>query len=287
MTILELKRHFKNALSERYTEAESAQIFTIFFYEKTGLDRFQQRRFSHQEILKSDEEEFLSLIEQLKSGKPYQQVLGHTEFFKLKFLVNEHVLIPRPETEELLEIIISEISSHLKNKNISSVSNLKILDIGTGSGVIPIVLKKKFPKAKVFALDVSKEALKIAKQNAEIHKAEIEFIEADYLNTELSENFDIIISNPPYIGKEEQHEIHESVKDFEPNIALFSPTKDALIFYRKIAKDCSEHLREEGMFLLEINQKLGQETLDLFKNFSEKKLLKDLSDNDRFVIGRK
>ena len=287
MTILELKRHFKNALSERYTEAESAQIFTIFFYEKTGLDRFQQRRFSHQEILKSDEEDFLSLIEELKSGKPYQQVLGHAEFFKLKFWVNEHVLIPRPETEELLEFAIQEITNSTKNKASSPVSNLKILDIGTGSGVIPIVLKKKFPKAKVCAIDISKDALKIAKQNAEFHKAEIEFIEADYLNTALSEKFDIIISNPPYIGKEEQHEIHESVKDFEPNIALFSPTKDALIFYRKIAKDCSEHLREEGMFFLEINQKLGQETLDLFKNFSEKKLLKDLSDNDRFVIGRK
>jgi release factor glutamine methyltransferase len=118
-------------------------------------------------------------------------------------------------------------------------------------------------------------------------EAEIKFLQADYLNTNLTEKYDVIISNPPYIGSDENIEIEDSVKGFEPNIALFSPTSDALIFYRKIAKDCENHLNENGLFFLEINQKLGKETLELFSNYSESRLIKDLSGNDRFVMGRK
>ena len=282
MNFLEFKRHFKTELSEIYSESESAELCSIFLYEKIGFDKFHQRRFSHQDLLQSDEEELLDIVHQLKSGKPYQQILGHTEFYGLKFWVNENVLIPRPETEELLEIAISEISN-LK----SQISNLKILDIGTGSGIIPITLKKHFPEALVSAIDISEKALELAKKNAKLHQTEIHFIAADYLNTELTENFDIIISNPPYIGIDEEIEIADSVKEYEPNIALFSPTKDALIFYRKIATDCQKNLNPNGLFFLEINQKLGQETLDLFQDFTEKKLMKDLSDNHRFIIGKK
>jgi release factor glutamine methyltransferase len=196
------------------------------------------------------------------------------------------VLIPRPETEELLEIAIDKIKNQFVILN-DIKKTIKILDIGTGSGIIPITLKKHFPEAEVSAMDISEKALEIAKKNATFHQTEINFIEADYLNDELAEKYDVIISNPPYIGIEENVEIAASVKDFEPNIALFSPTKDALLFYRKIAKDCLNYLNENGLFFLEINQKLGNETLDLFQEFSEKKLIKDLSDNDRFVVGRK
>ena len=282
MTILEFKRYFKSELSELYTEAESAQLYSVFLYEKTGFDRFQQRRFAHQELLISDEEELKEIIEELKTGKPYQQILGHTEFYGKKFFVDENVLIPRPETEELVELAKIEIQN-LKSK----IQNLKLLDIGTGSGIIPITLKKYFPNAEISAMDISEKALEIAKKNADFHKKEINFIQADFLNTELTEKYDIIISNPPYIGIEENIEIEDSVKGFEPNIALFSPTSDALIFYKKIAKDGEKHLNENGMIFLEINQKLGIETLELFSNYSESRLIKDLSGNDRFVLAKK
>mgnify|MGYP003617752742 FL=1 len=282
MTILEFKRYFKSELSELYTEAESAQLYSVFLYEKTGFDRFQQRRFAHQELLISDEEELKEIIEELKTGKPYQQILGHTEFYGKKFFVDENVLIPRPETEELVELAKIEIQN-LKSK----IQNLKLLDIGTGSGIIPITLKKHFPNAEISAIDISEKALEIAQKNADFHKKEINFIQADFLNTELTEKYDIIISNPPYIGIEENIEIEDSVKGFEPNIALFSPTSDALIFYKKIAKDGEKHLNENGMIFLEINQKLGKETLELFSNYSESRLIKDLSGNDRFVFAKK
>ena len=282
MTILEFKRYFKSELSELYTEAESAQLYSIFLYEKTGFDRFQQRRFAHQELLISDEEELKEIIEELKTGKPYQQILGHTEFYGKKFFVDENVLIPRPETEELVELAKIEIQN-LKSK----IQNLKLLDIGTGSGIIPITLKKYFPNAEISAMDISEKALEIAQKNADFHKKEINFIQADFLNTELTEKYDIIISNPPYIGIEENIEIEDSVKSFEPNIALFSPTSDALIFYKKIAKDGEKYLNENGMIFLEINQKLGKETLELFSNYSESRLIKDLSGNDRFVFAKK
>ena len=282
MTILEFKRYFKSELSELYTEAESAQLYSVFLYEKTGFDRFQQRRFAHQELLISDEEELQEITSELKTGKPYQQILGHTEFYGKKFFVDENVLIPRPETEELVELAKIEIQN-LKSK----IQNLKLLDIGTGSGIIPITLKKHFPNAEISAIDISEKALEIAQKNADFHQANIQFIQQDYLNTKLEENYDIIISNPPYIGIEENIEIEDSVKGFEPNIALFSPTSDALIFYKKIAKDGEKYLNENGMIFLEINQKLGKETLELFSNYSESRLIKDLSGNDRFVFAKK
>ena len=226
--------------------------------------------------------EFEKVTKELKKGKPYQQILGYTEFYGNRFFVDENVLIPRPETEELLELAISKIKN-LKSK----IQHLKLLDVGTGSGIIPITLKKHFPKAIVSAIEISEKALEIAQKNADFHQTEIKFLQADYLNTDLTENYDVIISNPPYIGIDENTEIEDSVKGFEPNIALFSPTSDALIFYRKIAKDCETNLNKKGLFFLEINQKLGKETLKLFKNFSESELVKDLSGNDRFVMGRK
>ena len=280
MTILEFKRHFKSELSELYTEAESARLYSIFLYEKTGFDAFQQRRFAHQELLISDEEDLKEILQELKKGKPYQQILGHTEFYGNRFVVDENVLIPRPETEELLEITIQRLKK-LK------IKKLKILDVGTGSGIIPITLKKHFPDTEISAMDISEKALEIAQKNATFHKTRINFIQSDYLNTDFTEKYDVIISNPPYIGIDENAEIEDSVKGFEPNIALFSPTSDALIFYRKIAKDADKFLNEKGMIFLEINQKLGNETLELFKNFSESELVKDLSGNDRFVIGKK
>ncbi|MEJ5049219.1 peptide chain release factor N(5)-glutamine methyltransferase [Chryseobacterium culicis] len=282
MTISAFKKYFKTELSGLYTESESVFLSSLFIHQIVGFDNFQQRRSSEQELLMDDAKKLCDLVAELKTGRPYQQILGETEFYGMKILVNENVLIPRPETEELLEMAIREIQS-LKFE----VQNFKILDIGTGSGIIPLVLKKYFPGAHVSSIDFSEKALETAQRNAEYHQLDINFIHADYLNFELAESYDIIISNPPYIGIEEEIEIADSVKEFEPKMALFSPTADALIFYRKIAEDAKKYLKDEGLLFLEINQKLGPETLELYQYFSNAQLLKDLSENDRFIYGRK
>ncbi|MDQ1161866.1 release factor glutamine methyltransferase [Chryseobacterium sp. SORGH_AS 447] len=284
MTISEFKTYFKKELSGCYTDSENRFLSSIFVEKIVGFNAFYQRRFSGQELLIDDEEKLLHAVSALKTGRPYQQVLGETEFYGMSFFVNEHVLIPRPETEELLEFAIKKI----QQSELYDSENLKILDIGTGSGVIPLVLKKYFPHAQVFSIDFSEKALETAKRNADLHRLNVNFIHADYLNFKPDDRFDIIISNPPYIGIDEEHEIENSVKGFEPMMALFSPTSDALIFYRKIAEDAKKHLQNNGLLFLEINQKLGPETLELYlPHFSEAELIKDLSENDRFVFGRK
>lgn len=282
MTISEFKIYFNKELSELYTESESAALYSIFVNKLVGFDKYLQRRFENQPLLESHIEDLENFISELKTGKPFQHILGETEFYGLKIFVDENVLIPRPETEELLELAIEKIKNNFQNKA------LKILDIGTGSGIIPIVLKKKFPDAKISAIDYSEKALEVAQKNADFHKVEIEFIHQDYLNENLNQKYDIIISNPPYIGIDEEHEIADSVKDFEPKMALFSPTSNALVFYEKIAKDCRKYLSENGMIFLEINQKLGYETLQLYQEIlADVHLMKDISGNDRFVWGKK
>ncbi|MBF8455861.1 peptide chain release factor N(5)-glutamine methyltransferase [Kaistella sp. G5-32] len=282
MTILEFKKIFTENLSSLYTHPESAELYSIFIEREIGYSKFEQRQSGNERLSEIQIENLNNIISQLKTGKPFQQILGETAFYGLKFFVDENVLIARPETEELLELAIDKIKkSGLKNE-------LKILDIGTGSGIIPIVLKKHFPAAKVSAIDFSEDALKTAKRNADFHEVEINFIHQDYLNEELKESFDVIISNPPYIGIEEEDEIADSVKEFEPKMALFSPNSNALVFYEKIAQDCEKYLVENGLVFLEINQKLGIETRKLFVGvLSEVELMKDLSGNERFVWGRK
>lgn len=283
MTISEYKKFFKTELSELYTDSETAFLSSVFIEKITGFHSFFQRKLSDQELLIDDMQRLSEVLNELKTGKPYQHILGEAEFYGMTFFVNEHVLIPRPETEELLEFALKKI-----HNSTLLIDKLKILDIGTGSGIIPLVLKKHFPDAEVSSIDYSEKALEVAKKNADFHQLNINFIHTDYLNFELKEQFDVIISNPPYIGIDEQDEIEDSVKGFEPMMALFSPTSDALIFYRKIAEDVQKCLSDNGLLFLEINQKLGPETLELYKNgFTEAELIKDLSGNDRFIFGRR
>lgn len=280
MTISELKTRFQEELSDLYSKSETEELFSIFSEYVLNLNKFELRMNIDTPLLEGIYHQFDQIISTLKSGKPYQQIIGETEFYGKKFFVNDHVLIPRPETEELLELASHYISEYQKNNNSITI---KILDIGTGSGVIPIILKIMFPSADITSIDISAEALDVARKNATHHNTEINFVKKDYLNENLDEVYDVIISNPPYIGIEENPEIEDSVKSFEPNLALFSPTSDALIFYKKIAEDSKKHLVENGLIFLEINQKLGKETLDLYQNFKMSKLIKDISDNDRMI----
>ncbi|MGS0747043.1 peptide chain release factor N(5)-glutamine methyltransferase [Halpernia sp. GG3] len=284
MTIEDLKNAFALKLSKIYSASEVLELFSIFAQEKLNFSKIELRNNSAAKLSNEQEIFFLKVLKQLENNIPYQYILGETEFFGLKFKVSSAVLIPRPETEELLELAISKIKkARSDNRN----ENLKILEIGTGSGIIPIVLKKNFPNAEISAIEISAEALEIAKLNAEYHKANINFIFGDYLTAVLEGEYDVIISNPPYIGLNEENEIEDSVKNVEPKIALFAPTLDPLIFYKKISNDSEKYLGEHGQIFLEINQKLGVETLELFKSFKYSELLKDMSENDRFIFASK
>ncbi len=283
MTLQDLKDVYKTELSAIYDAGEIAELFAVFTTEFVGLSRIEQRRSSDLILTEDQTKVLIQALNELKSGKPFQQILGKTEFYGVDFIVTEDVLVPRPETEELLELAIGQI-----NRIHTTKRTLKILDIGTGSGIIPIILKKHFPEAKVCAVDFSQKALEVAQKNAALHNVDINFIHADYLNSELSDVFEVIISNPPYIGQNEKSDIAVSVKDFEPEMALFSPTENALIFYEKIAGDCKKHLGAGGMVFLEINQKLGAETCGLFEEvLTRAELVKDISGNDRMVWGIK
>ncbi|OPC36976.1 peptide chain release factor N(5)-glutamine methyltransferase [Elizabethkingia miricola] len=279
MKIQELQQRYSKELTQSYSENEIQKLFTYFAEEYLQYNSIQLKMYADQEVEEAQKLQFTQALEELKSGKPYQQILGKAYFYGEEFFVNENVLIPRPETEELIELILEKLPSD---------KELKILDIGTGSGCIAITIAKHLKHANVYALDYSGKALEIAKKNAVLHQTDIQFIQQDYLNSHLPEIFDVIISNPPYIGTEEEIGIENSVKDFEPMMALFAPENDVLAFYRKIANDTETSLSNEGFVFLEINQKLGPETLELYKNkLSEAYLLKDISDNDRMIWGRK
>jgi release factor glutamine methyltransferase len=226
----------------------------------------------------------------LQQEKPIQYITGETWFYGLRFQVNENTLIPRPETEELVEWIIESQKSNVQSQT------LAILDIGTGTGCIPISLKTNILQANVSAIDVSEHALEVAKRNAELNKVEINFIQANILevqdlsqlstpNSQLRTNFDIIVSNPPYVRNLEKQEIKKNVLDYEPHLALFVEDTDALLFYRKIAQLALKNLSPNGLLFFEINQYLGNETVELLKKlgFKNIELKKDLYGNDRMI----
>lgn len=279
MKIQELQQLYSKELTLLYSESEIQKLFTYLAEEYLQYNSIQLKMYADQEVEEAQKLQFTQALEELKSGKPYQQILGKAYFYGEEFFVNENVLIPRPETEELIELILEKLPSD---------KELKVLDIGTGSGCIAITIAKHLKQANVYALDYSEKALEMAKKNAVLHHTEIHFIQQDYLNSHLPEVFDVIISNPPYIGTEEEIDIENSVKDFEPMMALFAPENDVLAFYRKIANDTETSLSDEGFVFLEINQKLGPETLELYKDkLSEAYLLKDISGNNRMIWGRK
>ncbi len=281
MTFKELQQYFQSELAPIYPKDETQSLFQIMVMEFLGLDRIALRSSIDLPLKKDDENRLKDLAAVLLTGKPYQQILGKAAFYRLEFLVNEHVLIPRPETEELVELALSTLTS-------ASNSSLSLVDIGTGSGAIPIVLKKHLPLAEIHALDVSEKALEVAKANALALQCPIHFHLMDVLQEPLPQNFDVIVSNPPYIGLDEQRAINQSVKDFEPRLALFSPTNDPLLFYKRIAALVETQLNPGGYLFLEINQKLGPQTLELYTGrLSKLDLIKDLSGNDRFIVGKK
>lgn len=284
MKIKEYRSQFIQELTPIYDAGEAESFFYLILEEKNQMKRIDLALRPDLEFSKEELLVWNSILEQLKKEIPIQYLLGKTSFYGLDFEVNESVLIPRPETEELVEWILS-------NNRISQESkNLKILDIGTGSGCIAISLAKNIPNSQVYAIDVSVKALATAKKNAELNNVKVTFINQNILETEdLLQQFDIIVSNPPYVRNLEKEEIKKNVLDNEPHLALFVDDNDALIFYRKIAELAQKSLSPNGQLFYEINQYLGKEMIELLEKmgFINIELRQDIYGNDRMIRGKR
>jgi len=288
MTIKHYRDYFIQELTPLYDVGEAESFFYLILEAKHQLKRVDIALQPDLAFSETELKTWSSILEQLKKEIPIQYILGVTHFYGLEFEVNSAVLIPRPETEELVDWIIQSRNFGTKlNPEISEQnSKLNILDIGTGSGCIAVALAKNLPNAQVFALDVSEQALATAKKNAEKNQVHLSFIHQSILETEdLAQEFDIIVSNPPYVRELEKHEIKNNVLDNEPHLALFVEDNDALIFYRKIAQLAQKNLKSEGQLYFEINQYLGKETLNLLleMGFKNCELRQDIYGNDRMI----
>ncbi len=280
MKIKEYRTQFIQELAPIYDVGEAENFFYLILEEKHKLKRIDLAL--QPDLVFSDDEIVVwnLILKQLKQEIPVQYLLGKTSFYGLEFEVNANVLIPRSETEELVDWILKSQKSKVESQKI------RILDIGTGSGCIAIALAKNLPNATVFAIDVSENALATAKINAENNSVNVTFINQNILETEdLQQQFDIIVSNPPYVRHLEKEEIKKNVLDNEPHLALFVADNDALVFYKKIAELAQKNLSENGQLYFEINQYLGKETIDLLQkmNFATTELRKDIYGNDRMA----
>jgi len=282
MTILQAGKDLSVELSKIYNEREAIQVTNMVMEKITGFSN-AERLINKQLALTSEQQDQLQVFrEQLMQHKPVQYVLHEAWFAGLKLYVDENVLIPRPETEELVEAIVADVGE-LPQKALS------LIDIGTGSGCIAIALKKKLANLEVYAMEISDKALKVARRNATENDADIRFLHADILNWEKHKDplpLDIIVSNPPYIKKMEANEMAANVLLYEPHQALFVPDNDALLFYRTIAEFALGNLkRGAGKIFVEINEMLAEEVATMFrqKGFSEVIIRKDMQQKDRIV----
>lgn len=275
MQIKYYQSYFKESLTPIYDAVEAEQLFLIALEEiegKTRIDLVMNPTMQTDKVAVWE-----SVLEELKQEKPIQYIFGQAYFYGLTFKVNEFTLIPRAETEELVEWIINSVNPS---------KPVRILDIGTGSGCIGITLANELPLARVTLMDVSDKALEVAKQNAVSNGVAVETVLQDVLQLEkLKSQYDIIVSNPPYVRNLEKVEIKKNVLDYEPHLALFVEDNDPLIFYRKIALLANNNLQTGGMLFYEINQYLGEETKTLFESldFTGVELRKDMVGNDRMI----
>ncbi len=285
MTLSEARTVLTKELSNVYDREELKNIIDLVIEHITGLQRIDQVKTKIPYLTCTQLEDIDSITERLKKNEPLQYVLGEAWFAGMKLKVNKNVLIPRPETEELVDWIIKEAVS-------TGMQDVGIIDIGTGSGCIPITLKKKLPDCDITAIDVCSEALFIATENAIEQNTDVNFILLDFLAEEEWNElgiFDIIVSNPPYVKQSEKDSMHERVTSFEPPLALFVPDNDALLFYKKLAGFSYNHLHTGGRLFVEINEALAKEVLTLFQSAGlvNVQLKKDMQGKDRMVLAIK
>jgi release factor glutamine methyltransferase len=280
MIIGEIDKYIIDKIKPVYglDEAKSITKLAIEYLEKRS--RYDVSKGSGNEATASMQSVVNSMVNYLLQEKPIQYIVEEAWFWNLPFYVNENVLIPRPETEELVKFIVDDQSNTPNNSQ-------TILDIGSGSGCIPISLKKELTTAQITSIDISLDALTVARQNAQTHQTSINWLALDFLdnnNWEQLRTYSIIVSNPPYIPEEERAKLDKNVADWEPDTALFVPDKDPLLFYRKIAEFGKTHLTEQGKIYLECHQDFAEATLALFlANGYSTILKKDIFDNNRMI----
>ncbi|HVS91651.1 MAG TPA: peptide chain release factor N(5)-glutamine methyltransferase [Mucilaginibacter sp.] len=281
-SLKDVSQTFRQDLTNLYDVNETDSLFRMAIEEVTGFSSSKIKAFPELELSESQVKAIQKILTELKTGKPIQYILGHTEFYGLTFKVNPSVLIPRPETEELVEWIISSVG--IKRLAVGS-----LLDIGTGSGCIAISLKKHLPHFTVYAVDISAQALEIASENASLNDVEIEFIQTDILNlppkSPILGKKKVIVSNPPYVTVKDKIEMHQNVTEFEPHTALFVPENDPLIFYKAIIDFARESLEVGGWLFFEINENYGEQIVELLNHnlFNNIVIRKDLSGKDRMI----
>lgn len=270
------KNFIKNELKDLYSPGEISSLTRLILEKEFSIPFVDILACKFNNLSDADTQKLREIVGKLKKSEPIQYILGETDFFGLTFSVNQSVLIPRPETEELVQWILDTTSK----------DSVKILDIGTGSGCIAVSLAKKLPLAEVHAWDISKEALAVAQQNAERNQVDVVFSEKNILETSFSDNkFDVIVSNPPYVTESEKSVMEQNVLDYEPHQALFVPDENALIFYEKISDFALNNLNVGGKLFFEINREKGKaiELLLQQKGFTNIELKRDISGNERMI----
>lgn len=279
MLLREIKNIFHSELDVLYGKEEVSSFFYLLIEHYFDLERFVLTIQPELVIDKEQETIIFNALANLKLERPIQHIIGSSYFMELDFKINSHVLIPRPETEELVRWILED--------NKKAEKHLTILDMGTGSGCIPISIAKSLSNANVYGLDISLEALEVAQENNKVHGTQVDFFQADILNLDIKCTYDIIVANPPYIRELEKADMQNNVIDYEPSIALFVPDEDPLKFYRAIVDFASKHLNDKGSLYLEINQYLDKEMILLLEEyeFHTIELKKDMYGNDRMLKG--
>jgi len=283
MTFADIAEHYQKRLAKLYPTEEAKALFHIALEKIAALSFMNYSLFKNEAADDAIATSMLHILERLTTGQPIQHILGEAHFYGLTFRVSEHTLIPRSETEELVHLIL---------ENHQGRSDMHVIDIGTGSGCIALTLSKKMHQAHVWAIDVSPEALAVAKINAKEFQQHIHFILGDILEWDVifdpEQRFDIIVSNPPYITPQEKPAMHSNVLDFEPAQALFVTEEAPLLFYDYIADFALAHLKPDGCLYFEINQYLGRETVELLKKkgFHQVTLFKDISGAHRMIAAK-
>ncbi len=283
MNLLQLEKYFHQRLKANYPDSEIENFFFWTLEEILGIQRIDFVLQKNNAVDYQNIDRIKKVIQRLRNEEPIQYIFGSTEFYGLLFNVSTDTLIPRPETEELVEWIIETVK---QDEYLSSLSELRILDIGTGTGCIAITLTKLIPSANTTAVDISKNALTVAESNSALNEVNVHFVISNVLELSSLENeFDIIVSNPPYVRNSEKIEIKNNVLKYEPDTALFVEDDGPLLFYRKIGKLSLESLNPNGYLFFEINQYLGKEMVDLLSDlgYQHIELRKDVFGNDRMI----
>ncbi len=279
MTVRTLRNQFVEALSELYPSEEIQSFFSILSKKYLGMSRLELTLNSEMILSEVVSKKYIEALKRLQNHEPIQYIIGETEFYGLRFKVNKHTLIPRPETEELVDWIFTESKTQ-------HPAPITILDIGTGSGCISISLAKSIMGSRVSAIDFSEEVLKVARQNASLNKVAVDFIQMDILKAlELPIQYDIIVSNPPYVQNSEKKKMQPNVLAFEPDSALFVSDEDPLLFYKKIARLAQRYLTPNGFLYFEINEYLGEDLILMLKEigFGSVLIKKDFFGKDRMI----